>query len=205
MIIGIILVVLVLLVFFFISTQRSLVSLEENVNNAFANIAVNLNSRWDALKALANAVKAYSEHEYETLTGIIEKRSAVKNANDVKEGEALLGSALSRINAVAESYPELKASELYTKTMDSINEYENKVRISRMVYNDSVTKLNRAVKMFPTSIAASILNVHPKEYLSTDEGKKICRIWSLDNEKVFGEHIRRHNPSIFNKLLCIIR
>lgn len=172
MIIGIILVVLVLLVFYFISTQRSLVTLEENVDNAFANIAVNLNSRWDALKALANAVKAYSEHEYETLTDIIEKRSAVKNANDVKEGEALLGSALSRINAVAESYPELKASELYGKTMDSINDYENKVRISRMVYNDSVTKLNRAVKMFPTSIAASILNVHPKEYLSTDEGKK---------------------------------
>lgn len=171
MIIAIILGVLILLVFYFISTQRSLVSLEENVDNAFANIAVNLNSRWDALKALANAVKAYSEHEYETLTGIIE-RSAVKNANDVKEGEALLGSALSRINAVAESYPELKASELYGKTMDSINDYENKVRISRMVYNDSVTKLNRAVKMFPTSIAASILNVHPKEYLTTDEAKK---------------------------------
>ena len=75
----------------------------------------------------------------------------MKNANDVKEGEALLESALSRINAVAESYPELKASELYAKTMDSINDYENKVRISRMVYNDSVTKLNRAVKMFPTS------------------------------------------------------
>lgn len=86
MIIGIILVVLVLIVYYFISTQRSLVTLEENVDNAFANIAVNLNSRWDALKALANAVKAYSEHEYETLTGIIEKRSAVKNANDVKEG-----------------------------------------------------------------------------------------------------------------------
>ena len=87
------------------------------------------------------------EHEYETLRDIIEKRSALKNANDVKEGEALLESALSRINAVAESYPELKASELYAKTMDSINDYENKVRISRMVYNDSVTKLNRAVKM----------------------------------------------------------
>ena len=117
MIIAIVLGILVLIVFYFISTQRSLVTLEENVDNAFANIAVNLNSRWDALKALANAVKAYSEHEYETLTDIIEKRSAVKNTSDVKEGEALLGSALSRINAVAESYPELKASELYTKTM----------------------------------------------------------------------------------------
>ena len=164
--------IVVILISYFIGQQRRFVFLEENVDNSLANISVNLNSRWDALKALASAVKAYSEHEYQTLLDIIDKRSAVKNANDVKEGEALLGSALSRINAVAESYPELKASELYTKTMDSINDYENKVRISRMVYNDSVTKLNRAVKMFPTSIAASILNVHPKEYLSTDEGKK---------------------------------
>ena len=172
MIIAIVLGILVLIVFYFISTQRSLVTLEENVDNAFANIAVNLNSRWDALKALANAVKAYSEHEYETLTDIIEKRSAVKNTSDVKEGEALLGSALSRINAVAESYPELKASSLYTKTMDSINDYENKVRMSRMVYNDSVTKLNRDVKMFPSSLVASMLNVHPREYLTVDENKK---------------------------------
>lgn len=105
--------------------------------------------------------------------GIIEKRRPViKTASDVNGDEALLEGALARINAVAESYPELKASELYTKTMDSINDYENKVRMSRMVYNDSVTKLNRAVKMFPASIAASILNVHPREYLSTDEDKK---------------------------------
>lgn len=168
----IIVVVLCILVGFFISVQRSLVTLEENVDNSLANISVNLNSRWDALKALASAVKAYSEHEYETLLDIIDRRNAVKNASDVNDAEALLGNALSRINALAESYPELKASELYGKTMDSINDYENKVRISRMVYNDSVTKLNRTVKMFPTSIVASTLNVHPREYLSTDEGKK---------------------------------
>ena len=73
---------------------------------------------------------------------------------------------------MAESYPELKASSLYTKTMDSINDYENKVRMSRMVYNDSVTKLNRDVKMFPSSLVASMLNVHPREYLTVDENKK---------------------------------
>lgn len=169
----IIVVVLCLLVGFFISIQRSLVTLEENVDNAFANISVNLNSRWDALKALASAVKAYSAHEYESLVGIIEKRRpTLKTAGDVNGDEALLEGALSRINAVAESYPELKASELYVKSMDSINDYENKVRISRMVYNDSVTKLNRAVKMFPSSVVASMLNVHAREYLTVDDNKK---------------------------------
>lgn len=165
--------IVVVLISYYVGQQRRFVFLEENVDNSLANISVNLNSRWDALKALASAVKAYSAHEYESLVGIIEKRRPViKTASDVNGDEALLEGALSRINAVAESYPELKASELYGKTMDSINDYENKVRMSRMVYNDSVTKLNRAVKMFPASIAASILNVHPREYLSTDEGKK---------------------------------
>lgn len=170
LIVGAILVVLVL---YFISAQRNFVFLNENVDNALANISVNLNSRWDALKALASAVKAYSEHEYETLVDLIEKRRPViKSAEDVKEDEALLAGALSRINAVAENYPDLKASNLYSKTMDSINDYENKVRMSRMVYNDTVTKLNREIKMFPSSIVASILNVTAREYLSVEDNKK---------------------------------
>lgn len=172
-IITIILIVLALVALFFISEQRKFVFLSENIDNALANIEVNLNSRWDALKALANAVKSYSEHEFETLSAIIDKRSvSAKSAAGLSEGEALLGSALSRINAVAESYPELKASELYTRTMDSINDYESKVRVSRMVYNDSVTKLNRAVKMFPSSIVAGILGINAKDYLVVDDNKK---------------------------------
>lgn len=172
-IITIILIVLALVALFFISEQRKFVFLSENIDNALANIEVNLNSRWDALKALASAVKSYSEHEFETLSAIIDKRSVgARSAAGVSEGEALLGSALSRINAVAESYPELKASELYTRTMDSINDYESKVRVSRMVYNDSVTKLNRAVKMFPSSIVAGVLGINAKDYLVVDDNKK---------------------------------
>lgn len=169
----VILAVLVILIVFFVSSQRNFVFLDENIDNALANISVNLNSRWDALKALASAVKAYSEHEYETLSDIIDKRSpAIKSATDVSGEEALLGNALSRINAVAENYPDLKASSVYMKAMDSINDYEGKVRVSRMVYNDSVTKLNRAVKMFPSSVVASILGVKARDYLLIDDNKK---------------------------------
>ena len=73
--------------------------------------------------------------------------------------------------AVAESYPELKANENYIKTMDSVNEYEKTVRQSRLIYNDSVTKLNRAIRMFPTSIAAGILNIKSRDYLEADDRK----------------------------------
>ena len=66
----------------------------------------------------------------------------------------MLTEAMGKIMAVAESYPELKANENYIKTMDSVNEYEKMVRQSRLIYNDSVTKLNRTIRMFPTSIAS---------------------------------------------------
>ena len=73
--------------------------------------------------------------------------------------------------AVAESYPELKANENYIKTMDSVNDYEEMVRKSRLVYNDSVTKLNRTIRMFPTSIAAGMLGISSRDYLETDDKK----------------------------------
>ena len=79
--------------------------------------------------------------------------------------------AMGKIMAVAESYPELKANENYIKTMDSVNAYEEMVRKSRLVYNDSVTKLNRTIRMFPTSIAASILGIRSRDYLEADDKK----------------------------------
>jgi len=73
--------------------------------------------------------------------------------------------------AVAESYPELKANENYIKTMDSVNEYEKMVRQSRLIYNDSVTKLNHTIRMFPTSIAAGMLHITSRDYLEASEQK----------------------------------
>ena len=73
--------------------------------------------------------------------------------------------------AVAESYPELKANENYIKTMDSVNKYEEMVRKSRLVYNDSVTKLNRTIRMFPTSLVAGILHIVSRDYLEVNDKK----------------------------------
>ena len=97
--------------------------------------------------------------------------TAKSTAKDVNVQENVLTEAMGKIMAVAEAYPELKTNENYIKTMDSVNAYEEMVRKSRLVYNDSVTKLNRAIRMFPTSIAAGILGIRSREYLEADTQK----------------------------------
>ncbi len=171
----VVLIILAVIIWWFVSVQRKLVKLDENINNALSQIGVQLSSRWDALTALLDLTKGYSEHEYKTLSDTIKMRAGITGAStaaDVDRQENAITAALGRITAVAESYPELKANEAYIKTMNSVNEYENTVRYSRLVYNDSVTKLNRAVRMFPTSIAAAILGVKGRDYLATDEKKQ---------------------------------
>ncbi len=167
-------VILVLVVLWFISTQRKLVVMDENINNAMSQIGVQLSSRWDALTALLDLTKGYAEHEYKTLSDTIRMRSTItakSTAAEVNDQENILTEAMGRIMAVAESYPDLKANENYIKTMDSVNDYEKMVRQSRLIYNDSVTKLNRAIRMFPTSLVAGMLGVTSRDYLESSESK----------------------------------
>ena len=164
----------IVLVMWFITTQRTLTLLDENINNAMSQIGVQLSSRWDALTALLDLTKGYAEHEYKTLSETIQARrpiTAESPARDAMAQDTLLIGAMSRILAVAEQYPDLKAEQLYGKTMDSVNQYEGMVRQCRLVYNDSVTKLNRRVRMFPTLLVAAILGFHKREYLEENEAK----------------------------------
>ena len=166
--------ILVILVLWFISTQRALAMLDENINNAMSQIGVQLSSRWDALSALLDLTKGYAEHEYKTLSETIKARRPVtadSSAKDAAEQENLLIGAMSRIMAVAEQYPTLKADASYQKTMDSVNQYEGMVRQSRLIYNDSVTKLNRRIRMFPTSLVAGMLGFAKRDYLEANETK----------------------------------
>ena len=170
----IIVVVVALIVLWLIGAQRKLVSADELCKNSLSQIGVQQNSRWDALTALAELTKGYDEHEYKTLMDIIGQRTAIgRNATtaDVQGNEDKMAEVLRQVNVVAEQYPNLKASEMYGKTMDSVNTYENQVRLSRMVYNDSVTKYNRMVRQFPDSIAASIFRFAQRDYLAEPKGK----------------------------------
>ncbi|MDO4191186.1 MAG: LemA family protein [Bacteroidales bacterium] len=164
----IIVAIALVLVFWFISVQRRLVNCDENCSNAMSQIGVQQQSRWDALTALAELTKGYSEHEYNALRDIIAMRQGVNGnstAKQVDEQEELISKALQGVNVVIERYPDLKANTTYIKTMDSVNTYENQVRTSRMVYNDSVTIYNRLIRQFPSSIVASMLHFDKKDYL----------------------------------------
>lgn len=170
----IIIAIVIIAVLWFVSIQRKLVAMDENINNALSQIGVQLSSRWDALTALLDLTKGYAEHEYKTISDTIRKRTSIgakSTAKEVNEQENMITEAMGKIMAVAESYPELKANENYIKIMDSVNDYEEMVRKSRLVYNDSVTKLNREIRMFPTSIAASVLRIVSRDYLESEDKK----------------------------------
>ena len=170
----IIVAIVALLVVWFIGVQRNLVSKDEICKNSLSQIGVQQASRWDALTALADMTKSYSEFEYKTLKDIIAQRRAITGSASSAEANAqenLITDAMTHIMAVGEQYPQLKASETYVKTMDSINTYENQVRMSRMVFNDAVTSFNRIVRQFPSSIVAGMLGFAAKEYLVENVGK----------------------------------
>ena len=165
MIAVIILIVVALVVgviFYIISTQRSLVQLEELCKNALSQIGVQLTSRWDLVQALVKMVE-------NTINA--RRNDRVETADDVQKQESAIGTVIGQVRAVAERYPDLKAIEAYQKAMDSMDNYENKVRTSRMVYNDTVTKMNRMVRQFPSNLVAQMLGFGLQEYLKVDEKK----------------------------------
>ena len=172
---GIIVAIAIIVILYFISTQRSLVSLDEMCKNALSQIEVQLNSRFDAVVALAKTAAQYAKHESETIIQTIEARGGHTSAATpagINAQSDLLSQMVARLNVVVEQYPELKASDLYAKAQDGQRQYEENVRISRMVYNDTATKMNRMVRQWPSSIVASMLHFDVKEYLKVDNEKK---------------------------------
>ena len=167
-------VVVIGLIIYFISTQRSLVKLDEMCKNALSQIEVQLNSRWDALLGLAQVASQYAKHESETLIGVIKQRrgEAVNTPEAVNEQQSALRQVMGQLMAIRESYPELKADNLFIEVQDGVKDYEEKVRISRMVYNDTATKMNNLVRQWPSSIVAGMLHFDVKEYLKVDEEQK---------------------------------
>ena len=167
--------IVILIVGHIIATQRKLVSLDEFCKNAMSQISVQLNSRWDAVQNLAKLAAQYAKHESETITNVIQQRrmGQVTTAQQANEQQDAISSVMGRLIAIGEAYPELKADGLFRETMDGVRAYEEKVRMSRMVYNDTATKYNRLIRQFPSSIVASMLNYNTqKDYLQVDDQKK---------------------------------
>ena len=116
--------------------------------------------------------KDYGDFENESLTNIIGMRSGIdKNStgSDCVKEEQKQDELFQRLQVTFEQYPELKTNELYQKSMDSLNEYEKKVNVSRMLFNDTVTKYNRKIKQFPGVLIAGSLGYEPEEYFNNTE------------------------------------
>lgn len=164
-----IIAIVAVIVLWVISTQRKLVVLDENINNAMSQIGVQLSSSFDALTALSNLTKGFAKHESETLINTIKSRRSVITAkstpDDVLRQEEVISETLGRIAMVTDQYPELKENQNYIKTMNAVETFENMVRTSRLIYNDSVTKLNREIRMFPVAMIAGMLGFGQRDYL----------------------------------------
>lgn len=170
-----IIAIAVLILIWVISTQRKLIELDNIPENAIDQFGAQLSSRFDALTALLDLTTGYAKHESETLIETIKSRKYVITAkstpNDVLRQEGIISEVLEKISMVTAQYPELKTNEEYIKTMNAVETYENIVRTSRLIYNDSVTKLNREIRMFPVCIIASLLGFHQREYLEEQVAK----------------------------------
>lgn len=180
MTLWIILGVLVLFILYAISAYNGLVKMREMVRNAMGNIAAQVESRWDAITNLIEATKKYSEHEAGILKDLTIARANINKESKVGQVEAddnAFNSAMGRLIAVAEAYPDLKASEVYKETMRSVDKYEENVRMSRMIYNDNVTKINTRIQTFPTNIVAGIFGFSKEDYFQNTESKKDMPSW----------------------------
>lgn len=170
-------IIILLLVFcaiWAIVTRNKMVGVFERKKNALSQISIEQKSRWDALSELVKLVRSYKNFEKETLTEIVEKRKGElpKNIEALEKNEKSFRNAMDSLNVVMENYPDLKSSEEYKKLMESVNSYENKVRLARSVYNDMVTRANQMVKSFPSSIVANFSGFYPSDYLEFDDGSE---------------------------------
>jgi len=158
--------VVVLLAIWIIGSYNSLVSLRNQVLNAWRQIDVQLKRRHDLIPNLVNAVRGSMDFEKDTLTQVMEARAKAVGATGpadaaVKEGQ--LSQALGRLIAVAENYPTLKSNENVKMLMEELSTTENKIGFARQFYNDIATKFNTAQQVFPTTIFAGMFGFKPAE------------------------------------------
>jgi LemA protein len=164
-------VVLVLLVGLVVLYNR-FVRLRNRVDNAWAQVEVQLKRRWDLIPNLVETVKGYAAHERETFEAVTNARAAAQQAKtpgEAAQAEGILGQALGRLFAVAEAYPELQADENFRQLQTEVAETENRVAVSRQVYNDTVLTFNNAIQTFPGVVLAGSFGFSAREFFEVGE------------------------------------
>lgn len=168
----IILGIVVLLVLYVISLYNKLVKLRNRIENAWAQIDVQLKRRWDLIPNLVNTVKGYASHESDTLEAVIAARNAATTAQGPAEqaqSENMLTGALRQIFALSEAYPDLKADRSFLELQEELTATEGRIAYSRQHYNDTVLKYNTAIETFPAVVLAGPLRFTEREYFEAED------------------------------------
>jgi LemA protein len=171
----VILVIVALVVLGLIVLYNRFVTLRNRVDNAWAQIEVQLKRRWDLIPNLVETVRGYAEHERGTFEAVTEARANAQRAQGPAEtaaAEGILGQALGRLFAVAEAYPELQADENFRQLQDELAGTENRIAVSRQVYNDTVLTFNNAIQTFPGVVIAGPFGFAAREFFETDETQR---------------------------------
>ena len=179
--VWIILVVVVLIIVAIIGIYNGLVTARQKVENAWSQIDVQLQRRFDLIPNFVETVKGYMTHESETFEKIAQLRTSWANSSSVGEKAQLdgeLSGALKTIMAVSENYPDLKANQNFADLSEELRNTENKISFSRQFYNDSVTMYNTKLEVFPSNIIAGMFNFKQKELFSaeSDETRKNVKV-----------------------------
>ncbi len=167
-------VVLLVAALFVVGIYNRLVQLKVRVDNAWAQIDVQLKRRYDLIPNLVETVKGYAKHEKGTLEEITKLRSQIVTGTPAQRAKAndMLSGALKSLFAVAENYPQLKANENFKALQDELAGTENKIAYVRTAYNDSVMEYNTAIKVFPNNLLSGMLGFGERQFFEVAEAEK---------------------------------
>lgn len=174
----IILGIIVLLALIIIGLYNSLIRLKNRVEEAWADIDVQLKRRYDLIPNLVETVKGYASHEKETLDRVIQARNVAMqaqssgNAAELEKAENALSSTLKSIFALSEAYPDLKANTNFLELQRELSDTENKIQASRRFYNTNVRDFNTKLQVFPTNMIGNMLGFKDKEFFEAGAEEK---------------------------------
>ncbi len=171
-IVWILLGIVVLLGVYAVILYNGLIKLRNRIENAWAQIDVQLRRRYDLIPNLVETVKAYATHEQETLESVTRARAAAINAGSVGEqaqAENMVTSALKSLFAVSEAYPDLKANQNFLQLQEELSGTEGRISYARQFYNDTVFRYNTKIQSFPALLIAGPLQFRPREYFEADD------------------------------------
>ncbi len=171
----VIIVIVIFILLWVMKTYNSLVSLRNKVRDQLAQIDVTLKRRFDLIPNLVETVKGYAKHEKDTLKEVVEARNAYTTATtteDQLKADGELTRGISKLFALAEQYPELKANENFMSLQTELTSTEDKIQYARQFYNDEVMKLNNKIEMFPSNIIANMFGFKRENFFEASQEEK---------------------------------